>query len=272
MFDREPDQSLHWKAGGESSWVPYGWVPNTDVIGFFNSTVGFLGTTSLKSLSHTKVGLSINLNKNAPQATTQIIDLSRVGARFVIRNNQFLFNRPRGILLESSLGLIENNTFTGQTAHGIVVGVWSGGEGPGVQNVVFRGNHFTNVGSFPPIAIPDQDVHLGALVVAVQDGPENVSSMTPVFEGLIFDSNSFTNLQGPGLYLTRANAVAVVNNQFRNTNLSKTNASLSAAGLNGAIVINHAHNMSLLGNSADHAGLIWVDPKSTNGISKVLHH
>ena len=272
MFDREPDQTLHWKAGGESSWAPYGWVPNTDVIGFFGSTVNFLGTTSLTALSHPKTGLSINLKRNAPQGATLIDDLSRSGARFVIRNNQFLYNRPRGILLETSLGLVEKNLFTGQTAHGIVVGVWPGGEGPGVQNVTFRNNQFTNVGSFPPIAIPDQDVHLGALVVAVQDGPENVSSMTPVFESLLFDSNTFTNLQGPGLYLTRANAVAVVNNQFRNTNLSKTNASLSAAGLNGAIVINHAHNVSLSKNAMNHAGPIWIDPKSTSGISQVQHH
>lgn len=123
----------------------------------------------------------------------------------------------------------------------------------------------------PPIAIPDQDVHLGALVVAVQDGPENVTSMTPVFESLIFDSNTFTNLQGPGLYLSRANAVAVVNNQFKNTNLAKTNASLNAAGLNGAIVINHAHNLSLLRNTLDHAGPISIDPKSTNGIKRSEH-
>lgn len=271
MFDREPDQLLHWKATGESTWAPYGWAPNTDAIGFFGSTVNFLGTTSLTSLSHPKIGLSLNLKKNAPQGATLIDDLSRSGARFVIRNNRFLYNRPRGILLETSLGLVEKNLFTGQTAHGIVVGVWPGGEGPGVQNVVFRGNQFTNVGSFPPIAIPDQDVHLGALVVAVQDGPQNVSSMTPVFESLIFDSNTFTNLQGPGLYLTRANAVAVINNQFRNTNLAKTDVSLSANGLNGAIVINHTHNVSLLGNVMDHAGPIWIDPKSTNGIRQSAH-
>ena len=197
MFDREPDQSLHWKAGGESTWAPYGWLPNTDVIGFFDSTVGFLGTTNLVSLSHPKTGLNINLKKNAPQGATEIVNLSRSGARFVIRNNRFLYNRPRGILLQTSLGLVENNFFTGQTAHGIVAGVWPGGEGPGVQNVLFRGNEFTNVGSFPPAAIPTPDVHLGALVVAVQDGPENVSSKTPVFEGLIFDANTFTNLQGP---------------------------------------------------------------------------
>jgi hypothetical protein len=267
-FDREPDQSIHWKAGGESTWAPYGWVPNTDIIGFFGSKVDFLGTTTLTSLSHPKIRLSINLKKNAPPSATELVDLSRAGARFVLRNNQFLFSRPRGILLETSLGMVENNSFIGQTGHGIVVGVWPGGEGPGVQNVIFRGNHFNNVGSFPPKAIPDQDVHLGALVVAVQDGPENVNSMIPVFESLIFDNNTFTNLQRPGLYLSRANAVAVIDNQFENTNLAPSDTTLNAAGLNGAIVINHADNISLSRDSINHAGPIWIDSKSTNRIER----
>lgn len=174
-------------------------------------------------------------------------------------------------MLQTSLGLVENNFFTGQTAHGIVAGVWPGGEGPGVQNVIFRGNEFTNVGSFPPAAVPAPDVHLGAFVVAVQDGPENVSSKVPVFESLIFDTNTFTNLQGPGLYLSRSNAVAVVNNRFKNTDLSKTDASLSASGLNAAIVITHAHSVSLSANPMDHEGAIWIDPQSTDGMKRLEH-
>jgi hypothetical protein len=80
------------------------------------------GTTSLKSLSNPRIGLTINLKDSAPQGATQIADLSRVSARFVIRNNKFLFNRARGLLLQSSHGLVENNDFTGQTLHGIIVG------------------------------------------------------------------------------------------------------------------------------------------------------
>ena len=56
--------------------------------------MNFLGTTSLVSLAHPETGLAINLKKNAPQGATLIDDLSRSGARFVIRNNQFLYNRP----------------------------------------------------------------------------------------------------------------------------------------------------------------------------------
>jgi parallel beta-helix repeat protein len=118
------------------------WMPS------FDSLFGFYGVTHFQSLSHPKLGLQINFTDKAPQNATQIGDLARVSARFVIRNNTFSYNRARGILLESSFGLVEQNTFTGQTAQGIFVGVASGSEGPGVQNVIFRGNHFSNVGSF----------------------------------------------------------------------------------------------------------------------------
>jgi hypothetical protein len=239
----------------------------TDTIGFFNATFDFLGTTSLQSLSHPKIGLTINLKDNAPQGATQLGDLSRVSGRFVIRNNKFLFNRARGVLLQSSHGLVENNAFAGQTLHGIIVGAgW--GEGPGVQNVIFRGNHFSNIGSFPPPAIePNSDVRYGAIEVAVLQGPENVKAMTPVHAGLIFDANQFSDLRGPGLFISRANDVVVVNNQFSNTNLMHwQGAALGTANLNGSIVVTHAHNVYVSKNAIGRAGPVSIDTTSTDGM------
>jgi len=262
-FEREADNALHWKAGGESSWAPYGWVPGSDTIGFFNGTFDFLGATSLKSVSsRPKVGLIVNLKDNAPDGATQIADLSRVSARFVIRNNKFLFNRARGLLLQSSHGLIENNDFTGQTLHGIAIGAgW--GEGPGVQNVIFRGNRFSNVGSFPPATIqPNADGRYGA--IEVLQGVENVKALSPVHQGLIFDTNTFSDLRGPGLFVSRANDVVVVNNQFRNTNLSRVPD--ANPNLNGSIVVTHAHNVYLSRNSMVGAGALWIDTASTDGV------
>jgi hypothetical protein len=188
-----------------------------------------------------------------------------VTARFVIKNNKFLFNRARGLLLQSSHGLVENNAFTGQTLHGIIVGAAPGSEGPGVQNVVFRGNQFSNVGSFPPTAIgPNSDVRYGALLVAVQGNADNVKSPIPVHENLIFDANTFSDLQGPGLFISRANGVVVVNNQFRNTNLSRVPA--SNPNLNDSILVAHAHNVYLSKNSMMGAGALWIDTTSTDGM------
>jgi hypothetical protein len=263
-FEREPDNSLHWTAGGESSYAPYGWIAGSDTLGFFNGTFGFLGTTSLQSRSNPKIGLSLALKDSAPQGATQLADLSRVSARFVIRNNRFLFNRARGMLLQSSHGLVENNSFTGQTMHGIIVGAGYG-EGPGVQNVVFRGNRFSNVGSFPTTAVPpNSDVRYGAIEVAVLQGAENVKSLTPVHEGLIFDANIFSDLRGPGLFISRANDVVVVNNQFKNTNLSRVPD--ANPNLNGSIVVTHAHNVYLSKNAMEGAGSLWIDATSTDGV------
>jgi hypothetical protein len=263
-FEREPDNSLHWTAGGESSYAPYGWIAGTDKLGFFNGTFGFLGTTSLQSRSNPKIGLSLHLKDNAPQGATQLADLWRVSARFVVRNNKFLFNRARGLLVQSSYGLVESNEFTGQTMHGIIVGAGYS-EGPGVQDVIFRGNRFSNVGSFPSTAFPpNSDVRYGAIEVAVLQGPENVKALSPVHEGLIFDANIFSNLRGPGLFISRANDVVVVNNQFKNTNLSRVPD--ANPDLNGSIVVTHAHNVYLARNAMAGAGALWIDATSTDGI------
>jgi hypothetical protein len=262
--EREPDNSLHWTAGGESSYAPYSWIAGTDTLGFFNGTFGFLGTTSLQSRSNPKIGLSLTLKDSAPQGATQLADLSRVSARFVIRNNKFLFNRARGLLLQSSHGLVENNSFTGQTSHAIIVGAGYS-EGPGVQNVIFRGNRFSNVGSFPGTAFPpNSDVRYGAIEVAVLQGPENVKSLAPVHQGLIFDANTFSDLQGPGLFISRANDVVVVNNQFRNTNLSRVPD--ANPNLNASIVVTHAHNVYVSKNAMVGTGALWIDTTSTDGM------
>ncbi|WP_353070989.1 right-handed parallel beta-helix repeat-containing protein [Tunturiibacter gelidoferens] len=262
---------LHWTVGGEGSWAPYGWAKE-DPIGWFDNVLGFHGTTPFQSVSHAPSGLQINLKDKAPPGTTRVSDLSHVGARFVIRNNKYLYNRARGILLQSSFGLLENNTFIGQTLHGLILGVAPDSEGPGVQNVIVRGNHFSNVGSIPQIQpLPDPDAAYGAMMISVQGDANNVTSQVPVHANLVLDSNTFTNLRGPGLFITRANDVVVVNNQFTNTNLSRLPfVNLGIANLGGSIVIDHAHNIFLSNNTMKDAttGPISIDSKSTDGIKR----
>ena len=246
-----------------------GWVKN-DPIGWLDNVLGFHVTTPFQSLSHAPSGLQINLKDKAPNGAIRVSDLAHVGARFVIRNNKYLYNRARGILLESSFGLLENNTFIGQTLHGLLIGVASDSEGPGVQNVIVRGNHFYNVGSIPQIQpLPDPDVAYGAMMISVQGDVSNVTSQVPAHANLVLDGNTFTSLRGPGLFITRANDVVVVNNQFTNTNLSHLPfLNLGTANLGGSIVIDHAHNIFLSTNTMKGAttGPISIDTKSTDGI------
>jgi parallel beta-helix repeat protein len=260
---------VHWTVVGEGSYAPYRWTVN-DPIGLFDALFGFLGTTRLQSLSNPASGLQINLKDRVPQKVTQIADLSRVSARFVVRNNTFMYNRARGILLESSFGIIEHNTFTGQTAQGLLVGAASGMEGPGVQDVIFRGNHFSKVGSFPPSpAASHAATPNGALYVAVQGPPGEMKSPKPVFENLIFDANVFSDLQGPGLFLSMADNVALVNNQFINTNLSLLpSGSIGRASLRGSAIVTQAHNVYIGKNPTrgTTTGPISIDTTSTDGI------
>jgi hypothetical protein len=235
---------VDWTGGGESSYAPYGWVKD-NTIGFFDGNYNFLGVTKFESLSHSSSGLQINLEGDAPQGAAEIADFSRVSARYVLRNNRYFYNRARGMLLESSFGLVENNSFVGQTIYGILVGVDPGSEGPGVQDVVFRHNRFSNVGSFPKGHIPPvSSPTYGALVVAVQHDYVNDASPNPVQKNLIFDSNKFSDLQGPGMVVSSVNDVVLSNNQFVNTNkrnLQFTNVDSSL--LNGSLITAQAHNV-----------------------------
>jgi hypothetical protein len=94
-----------------------------------------------------------------------------------------------------------------------------------------------------------------------------VKSLIPVHQNLIFDGNKFSDLQGPGLFISRANDVVVVNNQFTNTNLFRApNAKSGTADFNGSILVTHAHNVYLSKNPMEGAGPVWIDTTSTDGI------
>ena len=73
------------------------------------------------------------------------------------------------------------------------------------------------------------------------------------------------------MFITRANDVVVVNNQFTNTNLSRLPfVNLGTANLGGSLVIDHAHNIFLSNNTMQGGttGPISIDSKSTDGIKR----
>jgi Right handed beta helix region len=77
---------------------------------------------------------------------------------------------------------------------------------------------------------------------------------------------SVTRLNGPGLFISRANDV-VVNNQFKNTNLLRApNVKSSTADFYGSIIVTHAHNVYVSKNAIEKAGPISIDTTSTDGI------
>ena len=107
----------------------------------------------------------------------------------------------------------------------------------------------------------------GALIVAVQGNADNVESLIPVHENLIFDANKFSDLRGPGLFISRANNVVVVDNQFNNTNLARMEGTnFGIASLAGSVVVTHAHNVDISKNAMRGAGPVSIDTTSTDGI------
>ena len=86
---------------------------------------------------------------------------------------------------------------------------------------------------------------------------------------LIFDGNIFSDLQGPGLFLSTANNVVIANNQFINTNLSRLqNATVGTANLGGSVVVTQAHKVYIGRNPMQGVttGPVSIDTRSTDGI------
>jgi parallel beta-helix repeat protein len=241
---------LHWTVGGEGSWAPYSWAKD-DPHWLVRQRSRLPRRHAVSVRLHAPFGLQINLKDKAPKGTIRVSDLSHVGARFVIRNNKYLYNRARGILLQSSFGLLENNTFIGQTGHGLILGVAPDSEGPGVQNVIVRGNHFSNVGNIPQIQpLPEPDAAYGAMMISVQGDANNVTSQVPVHANLVLDSNTFTDLRGPA-YSSPAPTTSSWSTTSSSTPLSRLPfVNLGTANLGGSIVIDHAHNIFLSNGSA----------------------
>ncbi|MBQ7639280.1 MAG: right-handed parallel beta-helix repeat-containing protein, partial [Clostridia bacterium] len=74
-----------------------------------------------------------------------VFNLDNTGGNYVIRNNYFHEHRARGLLLQTSNGLVENNVFYKTTHNAIKIimdinGVWH--EGTGADNIVVRNNKF----------------------------------------------------------------------------------------------------------------------------------
>ena len=136
------------------SWPPYNLAQAGDLIGIFDNQLRFHGVATVLVASYAADGstatLSLDRAIDAPLAASGFIagDLSTsAGARYLVRNNRFEFNRARALLLQTPFGLVRGNTFLGQTLKQIYMlasQYW--GEGAGAQEVVIADNQFDAAG------------------------------------------------------------------------------------------------------------------------------
>jgi hypothetical protein len=128
---------------------------NGDTIALFDNAMNFEGVakavsvttaansnTSLLTLDHA-------VSPHLRQAGFIAADLTTSGgARYVIRDNTFLYTSARALLLQTPFGWVTNNHFAGQTQKQVYVlasQYW--GEGPGAQELIINHNTFDGSGS-----------------------------------------------------------------------------------------------------------------------------
>lgn len=124
---------------------------------------------------------------------------------YVIRNNYFHENRARGLLLQSSNGLCENNRFYKTMAQAIKVvmdiepSLWQ--EGTGVDNLVIRNNTFQKC-----------NYSDWGSVIEVGTNIAGSSAQTAVFTNVEISDNRFTDIPSMLLQVNNVNAFAFCNN------------------------------------------------------------
>ncbi len=238
-----------------------------DAVALFNAVERFDegGPTKIVAITPDAGGaLKLTLDRPIP-ATDQggyLVDLNYAGARYIVRNNQFLHNRARGALLQTPYGLVSGNTFTGQTMYALFLTVFPI-EGPGAQNVLIVDNDVsaTGVGG-----------GLSAVILSRERnayGPPGRNP--PVHQNIIFADNRIRDVPGPAFYISSANNVVLYRNSLQNANGQVLNNRWNGAvGLNFPIVINDASNIIVRDDTIGGVRLgkaqVFADPVTTTGI------
>ena len=128
-----------------------------------------------------------------------IFNADCTGNNYVIRNNYFHEHRARGLLLQTSNGLVEGNRFykTSHDAIRIVMdinGVWH--EGTGCDNILIRNNVFEQCG------------YIGTEVIEVGTHLLDKSNRSFAFTNICIENNEFKDICGNLLAVNNVNAFA----------------------------------------------------------------
>lgn len=134
-------------------WPAYNLAQVGDVIGIFDNALAFTGVAHVKAVStpsnSSTSALTLDRNIDSTLAGAGFIagDLTTsAGARYLIRDNHFEFNRARALLLQTPYGWVHHNHFVGQTmkeVYALASQYW--GEGPGAQELIISDNGFDGV-------------------------------------------------------------------------------------------------------------------------------
>jgi hypothetical protein len=183
------------------TWPSFNIAQPGDVIGLFDNALGFQGADTLQAVAPPGDGAttSLTLNRNVDAALRKAGfiagDLTTsAGARYLISDNDFVFNRARALLLQTPYGWVDNNRFVGQTLKEVYVlasQYW--GEGAGAQELIISNNAFDGALHAPTFYALD----VMAEAANFPNGQNEVvgaagAPAPPINQNIVVAGNSFT--------------------------------------------------------------------------------
>lgn len=251
-----------------------------DPVVILNSALGLLGFSTINTISRDAAGnFDVQLSEAVPHTATDSLvgDLNIMGARWIVRNNEFLDNRARAILPQTPYGLLEGNIMRGQTLASILIATLNDvppAATTGVQDLQVLRNHISDSGPLAGNAnapFPSHGFSPGAVMVAsfLTNGlyDESGSTDVPVNQHILLFENTVEHVPGPAFFLGSASDVTLSNNKIVDANTGPTYF-LGTANTSGSIVVSQAHDVAIVDTDMFGAktGPASVDRHSTSGI------
>ena len=168
--------------------------------------------TRKKSMGNSRYTLTLDAEVPLEvDSGTVVADCSVDSSHYIIRNNYFHENRARGILLNSSDGLVENNRFYKTQFSAINVSVDYGTqwlEGTGIDNLIIRNNRFESCN----VAGNGAAITFYATNTRAPGSTINGTC----FRNLLISGNTFINTNKQAISARSASALAIVGNRILN--------------------------------------------------------
>jgi hypothetical protein len=205
------------------SWPSYNFAPAGDTIGIFDNGLAFKGIAKVVSVSTPPNGststLTLDRAVDPSLAASGFIagDLTNsAGARYLIRDNDFAFNRARALLLQTPFGWVDHNRFTGQTLKSVYVlasQYW--GEGAGAQELILSNNVFHGAGHAPTFYALDVMAEAADFPNGQDEVVGTASAAPAINQDIVVAHNRFITPQPADLVnLSSANNIVFDRNVF----------------------------------------------------------
>ena len=228
-----------------------------DTAVFRNTRFNLMGVTAkVESCTRLEGGQrKVTFTEDLPKSVKKgcfLFNRDNTGGHYVIRNNYFHEHRARSLLLQTSDGLVENNTFYKMTHNAIKIimdinGVWH--EGTGADNILVRNNKFIECAV------------IGTEVIEVGTHLLDKSNHSNAFTNICIENNEFRDICGNLMVVNNVN-----NFVFRNNTITRGDAFRHDIGQGRSYFLSDCVNVTLSGNTYTDAAPLTRVARSNNPI------